>query len=72
MRSAVTRPGAAIGSSIGKLVAGDRRLFLFALAMIAVSIAMLSARGGARSFWRRRPGLRLEMKSHHLVVDNGH
>jgi uncharacterized membrane protein YfcA len=36
--------GAAIGSSIGKLVAGDRLLFLFALAMIAVGIAMLRPR----------------------------
>ena len=36
--------GAAIGSSIGKLVAGDKLLFLFALAMIAVGIAMLRPR----------------------------
>ena len=35
---------AAIGSSIGKLVAGDKLLFLFALAMIAVGIAMLRPR----------------------------
>jgi uncharacterized protein len=33
--------GAAIGSSIGKLVTGDKLLFLFALAMIAVGLAML-------------------------------
>src|SRR6516165_2614157 len=36
--------GAAIGSSIGKLIAGDKLLFMFALAMIAVGIAMLRAR----------------------------
>jgi uncharacterized protein len=39
--------GAAIGSSIGKLVAGEQLLFLFALAMIAVGIAMLRPRAGA-------------------------
>jgi len=33
--------GAAIGSSLGKLVDGQKLLFLFALAMIAVGIAML-------------------------------
>jgi uncharacterized membrane protein YfcA len=36
--------GAALGSSIGKLIAGDKLLFLFALAMIAVGIAMLRPR----------------------------
>jgi uncharacterized protein len=36
--------GAAIGSSIGKLVAGDKLLFLFAIAMIVVGIAMLRPR----------------------------
>jgi uncharacterized membrane protein YfcA len=36
--------GAAIGSSIGKLVAGDKLLFLFALAMIVVGVAMLRPR----------------------------
>jgi uncharacterized protein len=36
--------GAAIGSSIGKLVTGDKLLFLFALAMIAVGLAMLRPR----------------------------
>jgi uncharacterized protein len=40
----VKRSCAAIGSSIGKLVAGDKLLFLFALAMIAVGIAMLRPR----------------------------
>ena len=66
-------PCAAIGSSIGKLVAGDRLLFLFALAMIAVGIAML----GPRAAEGDPSGIvdldrRLEMESHQLVVDNGH
>jgi len=39
--------GAAIGSSVGKLVAGEQLLFLFALAMIAVGIAMLRPRAAA-------------------------
>ena len=33
--------GAAIGSTLGKLVDGQRLLFLFALAMIAVGVVML-------------------------------
>lgn len=37
--------GAAIGSSLGKLVDGERLLFLFALIMIAVGFAMLIPRG---------------------------
>ena len=36
--------GAAAGSSLGKLVSGDKLLFLFALVMIAVGIAMLLPR----------------------------
>ena len=36
--------GAAIGSSVGKLVDGQKLLFLFALAMIAVGAAMLRPR----------------------------
>jgi uncharacterized membrane protein YfcA len=36
--------GAAIGSSLGKLVPGENLLFLFALVMIAVGIAMLRPR----------------------------
>jgi len=39
--------GAAIGSSIGKLVPGDSLLFLFALVMIAVGIAMLRPRAAS-------------------------
>jgi len=36
--------GAAIGSTLGKLVDGQELLFLFALAMIAVGVAMLRPR----------------------------
>jgi uncharacterized membrane protein YfcA len=36
--------GAAIGSTLGKLVDGQQLLFLFALAMIAVGVAMLRPR----------------------------
>jgi hypothetical protein len=36
--------GAAIGSTLGKLVDGQRLLFLFAVVMIAVGLAMLSPR----------------------------
>lgn len=36
--------GAAIGSTLGKLVAGEQLLFLFALVMIAVGAAMLRPR----------------------------
>ena len=39
--------GAAIGSSLGKLVDGQQLLFLFALAMIAVGLAMLRPRAAA-------------------------
>ncbi len=39
--------GAAIGSSLGKLVDGRQLLFLFALAMIAVGAAMLRPRAAA-------------------------
>ncbi len=39
--------GAAIGSSLGKLVDGQQLLFLFALAMIAVGVAMLRPRAAA-------------------------
>ena len=38
--------GAAIGSSLGKLVDGQKLLFLFALAMIAIGIAILRRKGG--------------------------
>ena len=39
--------GAAIGSTLGKLVDGQQLLFLFALAMIAVGVAMLRPRATA-------------------------
>ena len=39
--------GAAIGSTVGKLVDGRQLLFLFALAMIAVGVAMLRPRAAA-------------------------
>ena len=39
--------GAAIGSTIGKLVDGQQLLFLFALAMIVVGVAMLRPRAAA-------------------------
>ena len=39
--------GAAIGSTLGKLVEGQQLLFLFALAMIAVGVAMLRPRATA-------------------------
>jgi len=39
--------GAAIGSSVGKIVDGQKLLFLFALAMIAIGAAMLRPRAAA-------------------------
>ena len=39
--------GAAIGSSLGKLVGGEQLLVLFAIAMIAVGVAMLRPRAAA-------------------------
>jgi uncharacterized protein len=39
--------GAAIGSTLGKLVEGQQLLFLFALAMIAVGVTMLRPRAAA-------------------------
>ena len=41
--------GAGIGSTLGKLVDGQQLLFLFALAMIAVGVAMLRPRAAAGS-----------------------
>ncbi len=46
--------GAAIGSSLGKLVDGQKLLFLFALAMIAVGAAMLRPRAAEGD-----PGVRI-------------
>ncbi len=39
--------GAAIGSTFGKLVDGEKLLFLFAIVMIGVAVAMLRGRAGA-------------------------
>jgi uncharacterized protein len=41
--------GAALGSSLGKIVDGQALLFLFALAMIAVGVAMLRPQAAAKS-----------------------
>ncbi|UEM19137.1 sulfite exporter TauE/SafE family protein [Skermanella mucosa] len=38
--------GALVGSTIGKAVEGEKLLFLFALAMVAVGVSMLRRRGG--------------------------
>ena len=46
--------GAAIGSSVGKLVDGQRLLFLFALMMVAVGAAVLRPRASAGD-----PGVRI-------------
>jgi uncharacterized membrane protein YfcA len=45
--------GAGIGSTIGKLVPGENLLFLFALVMIAVGIAMLRPRAEGGEICRR-------------------
>jgi uncharacterized membrane protein YfcA len=46
--------GAYLGSSLGKAVAGDKLLVLFALVMVAVGIAMLRGRAGEGD-----PGVRI-------------
>ena len=54
--------GAAIGSTLGKLVPGEHLLFLFALVMIAAGIAMLrprAASGGHEVRLDRRVAIRL-------------
>jgi len=54
--------GAALGSTLGKLIDGKKLLMLFALAMVAVGVAMLRpralGRGGAAQF-NRAAGMRL-------------
>jgi uncharacterized membrane protein YfcA len=45
--------GAAIGSSLGKLVPGENLLFLFGLVMIAVAIAMLRPRASGGQICQR-------------------
>lgn len=47
--------GAAVGSSLGKLVAGERLLILFALVMIAIGAAMLRPRASGGD-----PGVRID------------
>lgn len=46
--------GAALGSTLGKLVDGEKLLFLFALVMVAVGVAMLRPRASAGD-----PGVRI-------------
>ena len=54
--------GAAIGSTIGKLVDGQQLLFLFALAMIVVGVAMLRPRAAAGNRSRSPPAKRRSTK----------
>jgi uncharacterized protein len=61
--------GAAIGSSLGKLIDGQRLLFLFALAMIAVGIAMLRPRAAAGDpNIRITPGIAVRLVAIGLMV----
>ena len=61
--------GAAIGSTLGKLVDGQELLFLFALAMIAVSVAMLRPRAaGGNPNVRLTPWIAARLIAVGLVV----
>jgi uncharacterized protein len=61
--------GAAIGSTLGKLVDGQELLFLFALAMIAVSVAMLRPRAaGGNPNIRLTPWIAARLIAVGLVV----
>jgi len=61
--------GAAIGSTLGKLVDGQALLFFFALAMIAVGIAMLRSRaGGGDPHVRMTPSIALRLAVLGLAV----
>jgi len=61
--------GAAIGSTLGKLVDGQELLFLFALAMIAVSVAMLRPRAaGGDPNVRLTPSIAARLIAVGLVV----
>jgi len=61
--------GAAVGSSLGKLVDGQQLLFLFALAMIAVGVAMLRRRGdGGDPDIRMTPAIAMRLVLIGLVV----
>ncbi len=54
--------GAAIGSSLGKLVDGQQLLFLFALVMIAVGVAMLRPRSaGGDADVRMTPSIAIRL-----------
>jgi uncharacterized protein len=61
--------GAAIGSTVGKLVDGQQLLFLFALAMIAVGITMLRPRATAgKPDVRMTSGIAIRLLAIGLVV----
>jgi uncharacterized protein len=61
--------GAAIGSTLGKLVDGQQLLFLFALAMIAVGITMLRPRATAgKPDVRMTSGIAIRLLAIGLVV----
>jgi hypothetical protein len=55
-KESLLKLGEAIGSSLGKLVGGEQLLFLFAIAMIAVGVAMLRPRAAAGD-----PDVRIKM-----------
>jgi len=61
--------GAALGSTLGKLVDGQALLFFFALAMIAVGVAMLSPRaGGGDPHVRLTPSIAIRLAALGLLV----
>lgn len=61
--------GAAGGSSIGKLVSGEKLLFLFALVMTAVGIAMLRPRDtGGDPNTRINPGIAIRLAAIGLLA----
>jgi uncharacterized protein len=61
--------GAAIGSTLGKLVDGQELLFLFALAMVVVSVAMLRPRAaGGNPNVRLTPSIAARLIAVGLVV----
>ncbi len=61
--------GAAIGSSLGKLVDGQQLLFLFALVMIAVGVAMLRPRSaGGDADVRMTPSIAIRLVAIGLAV----
>ncbi|MBV9996703.1 MAG: sulfite exporter TauE/SafE family protein [Caulobacteraceae bacterium] len=58
--------GALAGSTLGKLMDGQKLLALFALAMVAVGISMLRGRAGEGD-----PGVRLDLKMAPRLVGGG-